>query len=135
MGEIGRRASGIVVGARRHNFQYQFTESTTMRGEVGASEFDDAAEVLAMGGMFAAPRRPVEGSDDEEDEVDDDGLEEFDEDELDADLDDLDDDDDEDDEDDLDDDEDDLDDDEDDLDDDLDDDEDDLDEDDDEDED
>ena len=59
-----------------------------MWGEVGASEFIGATEVFAMnGGMFAAPRRPVEGSDDEEDEVDDDGLEEFDEDELDADLD------------------------------------------------
>ena len=55
-----------------------------MWGEVGASEFIGATEVFAMngGGMFAAPRRPVEGSDDEEDEVDDDGLEEFDEDEL-----------------------------------------------------
>ena len=61
-------------------FQYNFTESTTMWGEGGASQFIDATEVLAMGRMFAAPRRPAEGSDDEEDEVDDDGLEEFDED-------------------------------------------------------
>ena len=54
-----------------------------MWGEVGASEFIDATEVFAMngGGMFAAPRRPVEGSDDEEEEADDEGLEEFDEDE------------------------------------------------------
>ena len=42
-----------------------------MWGEVGASEFLGATAVHAMGGIFAAPRRPAEGSDDEEDEVED----------------------------------------------------------------